>query len=118
MYKKARTPKIYIRIPDGAFIPEDAQNSDYRAMQAWVAAGGVIADADPLTADELAQIAKAAQDASDALEARQYAKLQALSAMTPAQVRAWVTANVNNFADAKDALTTLAVAVNVLARRI
>lgn len=58
------------------------------------------------------------QDALDELAARQYIKLQALKAMTPAQVKTWVTNNVNTLADAKDAITTLAIAVAVLARRI
>jgi hypothetical protein len=58
------------------------------------------------------------QDELDAAEARQYAKLAALRAMTPAQVDAWVEANVNTLADAKDALKTLAIAVAILARRL
>jgi phosphoenolpyruvate-protein kinase (PTS system EI component) len=52
------------------------------------------------------------------MDAKQYAKLQALSTMTPAQVQTWVQNNVNTLADAKDALKTLAVAVGILARRL
>ena len=58
------------------------------------------------------------QDQIDAAAARSYAKLTALRAMTPAQVQAWVAANVTNFAQAQDAIATLAVAVGVLARRL
>jgi hypothetical protein len=58
------------------------------------------------------------QDELDAAEARQYAKLQALRAMTPAQVDAWVDANVSDLASARDALKTLAIAVGILARRL
>jgi hypothetical protein len=58
------------------------------------------------------------QDEIDAEAARSYAKLKALVAMTPAQVQAWVAANVTNLAQAQDAIATLAVAVSVLARRL
>lgn len=58
------------------------------------------------------------QEELDADAARNYAKLAVLRAMTPAQVQSWVAANVNSLADAKDAITTLAVAVSVLARRL
>lgn len=58
------------------------------------------------------------QDQQDALDARQYAKLAALKAMTPAQVQAWVAANVTNLAQAQDAIATLAIAVSVLARQL
>lgn len=58
------------------------------------------------------------QDQLDAEAAKQYAKLAALRGMTPAQVGAWIDANINNLADAKDAIKTLAIAVSVLARRL
>lgn len=51
-------------------------------------------------------------------EARAYAKLQAISNMSPTQVRAWVENNVNNLADAKDAIKTLAVAICILSRNL
>lgn len=63
-------------------------------------------------------IARGVKDAADAAAARVDIKLQVLAAMSPAQARAWVNANVNNLADAKDALGTLAAAVVVLARRL
>lgn len=58
------------------------------------------------------------QDELDAEAARQYAKLSALRTMTPAQVTAWIDANVTSLAEAKDAIKTLAIAVGILARRI
>ena len=80
---------------------------------------------DALTAPELAAkaaadalIAKAGKDNADAGNAKADAKLMAFAAMTPAQVRTWVAANVATLADAKDALATLAVAVSILARRL
>jgi hypothetical protein len=58
------------------------------------------------------------QDQIDVVAARSYAKLQALMMMSPAQVQAWVAANVTNLAQAQDAIATLATAVGVLARRL
>jgi hypothetical protein len=55
---------------------------------------------------------------ADAEAARQYTKLRNLTAMSPAEVTAWVSANVTNLAQAQDAIATLAIAVSVLARRL
>ena len=63
------------------------------------------------------RLAKLADDA-DMSAARAHVKLHALSIMTPAQVQAWVSANVTNLAQAQDAISTLAVAVSILARRL
>jgi hypothetical protein len=57
-------------------------------------------------------------DEADAKVARSNGKLAALAKLTPAQVQAWVNSNVTTLADAKDVITTLAVAVSVLARRL
>ena len=70
------------------------------------------------TVSELAVIAKSIKEAADTTNAKADAKLMAFAAMTPAQVRTWVAANVATLADAKDALATLAVAVSILARRL
>lgn len=61
---------------------------------------------------------QAAQDVADSTAAKSYAKLTALRRMTPAQVQSWVAANVTNLAQAQDAITTLAIAVGILARRL
>lgn len=58
------------------------------------------------------------QEEQDANAARTYAKLAALRQMTPAQVQAWVAANVTNLAQAQDAIATLAIAVSILSRRL
>ena len=58
------------------------------------------------------------QDEQDVASAKQYAKLDALSKMTPAQVQTWVAANVTNLAQAQDAIATLAIAVSVLIRKL
>ncbi len=61
---------------------------------------------------------EAEKNATDAGAARSYGKLAALRGMTPAEVQAWVAANVTTLAQARDAITTLAIGVSVLARRI
>ena len=57
-------------------------------------------------------------DEVDRAAARAYAKLTALKTMTPAQVQAWVAANVTNLAQAQDAIATLAIAGGILARQL
>lgn len=99
-----------IRLTDGASIPLDPANNDYRAVLDWVALGNVIAPADPDPPPT--------QEALDIAAAKSYAKLAALKNMTPAQVQAWVAANVTNLAQAQDAICTLAIAVGILARRL
>jgi hypothetical protein len=118
MYQYGRNG-IILRLSDGASIPPDAANSDYQACLRWVALGNTILPRDAQdVAAEAAELATGQQQVQDIAAARQNAKLQALATRTPAQVQAWVDANVNNLADAKDVLSTLAVAVSVLARRL
>jgi hypothetical protein len=84
--------------------------------RAWGKAEGL-----KLMAETTAEIAKAVvevQNKADALTARTHTKLVALKNMTPNQVETWCGANITNLAQAKDALTTLAVAVSILARRL
>ena len=71
-----------------------------------------------LSAQEIADKAAQAKTTADATAAKADAKLSALGNLTPAQVRAWVQANVSSLADAKDVLATLAVAVSILSRRL
>lgn len=118
MYQLTKSASIK-RLADGANIPAAPGNSDYRDYLAWVAAGNTAAPRDPQeVADEIASEARQTQDRTDAAAAKADNKLNALANMTPAQVRAWVAANVGNLADAKDTIATLAVAVSILARRL
>ncbi len=47
MYKWLILNALVQRLADGAFIPVDPRNKDWNDVLAWVAAGNVIADADP-----------------------------------------------------------------------
>lgn len=80
------------------------------AIAEWIAAGNTPEPADPPPPPT--------QDQLDIIEAKQHAKLVALSKMTPAQVQTWILANVTNLAQAQDAIATLAIAVSILARRL
>ena len=79
---------------------------------------GVVEPELPPTQAQIDFEAAQAKAITDATAAKADNKLAALGNMSPAQVRAWVGANVTNLADAKDVLATLAVAVSVLARKI
>lgn len=93
---------------DAASAVSDPKNVAYTHQGFVVRTGADYIAPPPLTQDE-----------QDAEAARNYAKLRALVAMTPAQVQTWVAANnVTNLAQAQDAIATLAVAVSVLARRL
>lgn len=70
------------------------------------------------TPEEIAAAALAAKNAADTVAAKGYAKLTALQGMSPAQVQDWTTANVTTLAQVRDAITTLAIAVSVMARRL
>lgn len=65
-----------------------------------------------------ADIPVKSQEQLDKEAAKGYAKLNALAAMTPAQIQTWVDANVTNLAQAQDAIKTLAIAVSILARQL
>ena len=104
------TDRAILRLADGAIIPFDQGNIDYAAFREWLAAGNTPAPADPPPPPS--------QDELNAQAAREYAKLRALRDMTPAQVDAWVEANVTTLAAARDAIKTLAIAVAILARRL
>lgn len=71
-----------------------------------------------LTQSEIDANNAAAKDADDAAAAKSYAKLTSLKGMTPAQIGAWVDANVTSLSGAQDAIKTLAIAVGIIARKI
>ena len=74
------------------------------------------------TAEELAAEAKAvaekARTDEEAVAIMKDPKVQAVAKMTPTEVRAWVAGSVQDLAQTRDALATLAVAVSVLSRRV
>lgn len=107
--------------PKYGWIPFSARSNDVEKLGRDIhalALAGVVLPIPAKTADELAATAKAAKNASDEANAKADSKAAAIGAMTPAQVRAWVAANVTNLTDAKDLLATLAVAVSVLFRKL
>lgn len=78
----------------------------------------------PLTQQRLDEIAAATVKEenriaiqTDRTAALQYQKLRTLAQMSPAQIQAWIDANVTNLATAQDAIKTLAVGLSILIRR-
>jgi len=73
------------------------------------------------TPEEIADAAKSAAEEArteaEAVAIMKDPKLQAITKMTPTEVRAWVQTSVKDLAQTHDALATLAVAVSVLSRR-
>lgn len=107
--------------PKYGWIPFSARLDDSEQLGRDLYAEAIAGTVDPVpapTAKEVAAAAKIAKDTADAASAKVDAKVNALAAMTAAQVRAWVAANVSNLADAKDVMATLAVAVSIIARKL
>lgn len=120
MYKFTKENKSVIRKADGACIPFANGNRDYTEYLEWLQNGGTPDPAqtpEEIAAEETLRV-KLIQDTADAQEARDYAKLKALTQMSPSQVHTWVTNNVTNLAQAQDAIATLAIAVSILGRRL
>ncbi len=80
--------------------------------------GDTIPDMSPTPEQVAAAEAARLKDEQDAAAIRSHVKLTALKNMNPAQIQAWVTTNVTNLAQAQDAISTLAVGVSILARKI
>lgn len=78
-FKRARAGLSVIR-QDGAKIPADPDNRDYREYLAWVEAGGVTADADPAPVPSGAPSLVDRLAALEAKDAQREAKLAALKA--------------------------------------
>lgn len=58
------------------------------------------------------------QDELDRREAMAYAKLNELKTMTPAQIQNRAKTNLNTLTEIRDAITTLEIAVSILARNL
>lgn len=48
MYKWSSDNESYIRLSDGAFIPQDIFNTDYKEVYQFVKDGGILEAADPI----------------------------------------------------------------------
>lgn len=87
-YKLSTIFGIVQRIEDGAFIPSDINNSDYKLFLVWQAAGNVPTPADAVTVIDFSDVAVT----SDKLLKAAAIYLGSLSGKTPAQVAAGIKA--------------------------
>ena len=107
------TPGGVLRTTDGANIPPDANNKDWRDFLAWKDAGGMPDPIDPAYASQAAELAS---KQADRAAARADALVTALASKTPAQIDTYIVNNVTDLASAKTVLRALAQVVGVLAR--
>lgn len=109
MYKRVHHSSIQ-RISDGAFIPVDERNADYRRYLEWLEEGNTALEPDAPP--------QPTRDEIDAAAARADQEVMAIAAMTPAQAADWIEVNVTSIATAKMALRRMAKALCILARRV
>lgn len=77
---------------------------------------GATYSANPITPEDIADKARLDQDAADLAATRADALITALITRTPAQIEAYIEANVTNLTGARDVLTLLAKCVAILGR--
>lgn len=106
-------PNGVLRTSDGAQIPNDANNRDWRDYQAWLVLGNVPDAIDPSFATAQAQ---QAQDAANRAAAKADATVALLASKTPAQIDAYIVANVVDLPSAKAVIRALAQVCGVLAK--
>lgn len=103
------------RARDGACIPEDALNSEWRGFLKWQADGNT---PDPVDPAYLATLASDAQNRADRAVVRADALVANLAGKTPAQIDNYIVNNVTDLGSAKTVLRALAQVCGVLARQL
>lgn len=101
------------RMSDGACIPTNLLNRDYLEFLTWKSIGNVPDPVDPIYA---AYDAQSASDATSRAAVKADATVAMLASKTPAQIDAYVVANVTDLASAKLLLRALAQVCGVLAK--
>lgn len=99
------------RTTDFLCVPNDPLNRDWIDYLAWVALGGV-PDPEFTPAQQAARMA----DSIDRAAAKADALVTALASKTPAEIDAYIVANVVDLASAKTVLRALAQVCGLLAR--
>ena len=100
------------QIVDASVIPADRSK-----RKAWRQNGAAVVVDLIISAQIDAENARVAADEIERANLKESGPLMAFVNMTPAEIAAWITANVNNLADAKLALALLAKIVNVAVRK-
>lgn len=70
------------------------------------------------TAARLGLEAWAVRLAQDQFEAKSYQKLKALASMSPSEIQTWMNSNITDLPSARDALTTMAIGLSVVVRKV
>jgi hypothetical protein len=102
-----------LRKADGANIPPDDRLGAWREYQSWLVLGNV---PDPIDPSYAANDARRAKNNADRQSAKTDATVQLLASKTPAQIGAFIDANVTDLASAKAAIRAMAQVIGVLAR--
>lgn len=109
MYQLTQFGAGVVRLSDGALIPEDPGNVDWRAFCEWRDEGNKALAADPLPPAPVRDVDTVAPATHD--------ELLGFKAMTPAELEQWVQKNVVDLPSAINAIKNLAIAVSILYRR-
>lgn len=107
--------------PSLGWIPYTASPDDVEQTGRDIfalASQGQVAPADEPTKEQSEEKAKRIKDATDKEAAKADPKLQAITSMSPDQVRDWIGQNIKSQSDIAGVLATLAVAVSVLSRKL
>src|SRR4051794_20789645 len=109
MYQRLYDSDAILRLEDGATVPADPANSDYRTYLAWCDEGNEALAADVPAPPPPAPIDTAPADMKP--------ELVAFRAMSPEQLVGWIDANVVDFETLKAAFKNLSVGLLLVDRK-
>jgi hypothetical protein len=100
MYQLTNGSSAVVRLSDGACIPADPKNADYRAYTAWLAAGNTASPAAGLTQDDY--ISAIEDHINDVAKAKAYSGAVSMASYVTSTVPQWA-AEAQTFVAWRDA---------------